>query len=1376
MKGELFMNKLLQKVAKIFLGLSMAAGAGVAIAGNRDVTSVNATVGSDVTIGSGTYTSAYETGFENCTAGQTYNSTTPTTYNSTVGQGVSWSVVYGTVSTNDAITSSNSMQMRWYKTASTTYGHAETTSAKTNVAAFKFSYKVSNKNLKFDVYYGTNGSAWTKIETVTASSTSAATYSHEFDETVASFYMKVQVSSSGTAPSSGNYKFIIDDVVFGSPKAVACTVTLNKNGGSGGTDSVSATKDSAMPTLASAPTRTGYTFAGYYDDASAGTQYYTANRASARNWDKDGTTATLYAHWTANQYDINYYDQGDSAFSGSHESGYPTKHTYGTATTLKSATKGGYNFDGWFTTSECTGSAVTSLGATAYTAAIDLYAKWTATGTTYSISTTVTNGSYSGDTSITDNGGVASVTISPTGDFKLPASVSVSGADHTYNVSTGVISLSNATGNVTISAAMVALTEYSITVNETNGSHTGASTIKESRTASLTFTPASGYGQPSSVTVSGATSSWARGTGVLSLSNPTGNVTVTYTAVGNELDSISISANSGSYTLGDNFVMPTVTAKYTVNADADVTSSASYSGYDPYTTGNQPVTISYTEGGITKTASYTATVSAKQVTTDTTWTRVTSVNDLTAGTYIIGYESTAGSGTIVPLRSDGANATTSANGYFYTGTTADSSNSNTISIATNMTSTGYEFTVEKISSDVINIKNAAGNYLGATSGGTTSNKGRLYTSGNSNETNFTVSYSSDRFSMTAAVSGSYKYLKYNSGSPRYAVYNSSANDTSFYKKGTQSTGSASLIRIVAEYIGGDKYVGDTIYTTDFTVQKQLDTGTTLTNVTGFTINGESSYVLSSTSNNITVSYTEGGVTKTATVVVSATEREASLEHVVLNVGENAKLDEYVYWSGAEWDLTDITVTYDWDDDDFDETVNLQDLVVSGDATLSPATPTLGATSFTVSYSYLEKNIENATVTLDEAVVADYVSSVSWNGKSLANFKAFSGQELTASTVDSWTVKATYAGAGETNALSFGTGANQFTIRIGDSKAVNSLPYTWTTADDNQFVYVVVGGVAKGDSTYAKTNICATINAIDHSETSTGEIEKSVTWSKDDSIAAYGTTSLCEDGVALDENIFMQGAKGDAGTEIRFWSDGIRTYTGGNTLTFTPSNGAVITKITLPTVTVTSDSTSSASSPYTITGGDSAVVFDIGSKSTIGSDIVVEYTIEGSETTTVHYANDMDHFDAQKKVVEFAKFMNTTMNGTNVCSGTFANLESAWDDVAGKYDELFGASTTLSETELSWAKNMLKYATAAWGSDAEAACVEKAMKTYEHCVSHYDLDAFMSPVRSVSSVKVSPLVNIIGENTNTVAIIVIISMVSVTAIGGYFFLRKRKENN
>ena len=82
-------------------------------------------------------------------------------------------------------------------------------------------------------------------------------------------------------------------------------------------------------------------------------------------------TLTIY-----DEYTINYKDQGGSAFSGAHEGGYPTTHTYGTATTLKSATKAGYTFVGWFTDSNCSGTAVTSLAATAYTADITLYAKF----------------------------------------------------------------------------------------------------------------------------------------------------------------------------------------------------------------------------------------------------------------------------------------------------------------------------------------------------------------------------------------------------------------------------------------------------------------------------------------------------------------------------------------------------------------------------------------------------------------------------------------------------------------------------------------------------------------------------------------------------------------------------------------------------------------------------------------------------------------------------------------------------------------------------------------------------------------------------------------------------------------------------------------
>ena len=73
-------------------------------------------------------------------------------------------------------------------------------------------------------------------------------------------------------------------------------VTLNDNGGSGGSGSVSATYGSAMPTPIVLPTREGYVFQGYYDAQTGGTQYYTETGASARTWDKAQAT-DLYARW-----------------------------------------------------------------------------------------------------------------------------------------------------------------------------------------------------------------------------------------------------------------------------------------------------------------------------------------------------------------------------------------------------------------------------------------------------------------------------------------------------------------------------------------------------------------------------------------------------------------------------------------------------------------------------------------------------------------------------------------------------------------------------------------------------------------------------------------------------------------------------------------------------------------------------------------------------------------------------------------------------------------------------------------------------------------------------------------------------------------------
>ncbi len=86
--------------------------------------------------------------------------------------------------------------------------------------------------------------------------------------------------------------------------------------------------------------------------------------------------ATVTATFGPKSYTISYKDQGDVAFSGTHETGYPTSHTYGSATALKKATKDNYAFAGWYTSSSCTGDAVTSLGATDYDDDIILYARW----------------------------------------------------------------------------------------------------------------------------------------------------------------------------------------------------------------------------------------------------------------------------------------------------------------------------------------------------------------------------------------------------------------------------------------------------------------------------------------------------------------------------------------------------------------------------------------------------------------------------------------------------------------------------------------------------------------------------------------------------------------------------------------------------------------------------------------------------------------------------------------------------------------------------------------------------------------------------------------------------------------------------------------
>ena len=183
--------------------------------------------------------------------------------------------------------------------------------------------------------------------------------------TPATGYSLSSLTVNGAAFTSGNTHILAADATIAATfTAQTSTVTLDNNSAtSGSQQTVTATYDAAMPltTTASAAvaalSRTGYTFNGWWDATSGGTQYYTYSGspkviASARAWDKTGAQ-TLKAQWTVNQYTLTWDLQGGTVATAgtgaaAAATGTPSSsQDYGTALTAPVVTKTGYDFNVW---------------------------------------------------------------------------------------------------------------------------------------------------------------------------------------------------------------------------------------------------------------------------------------------------------------------------------------------------------------------------------------------------------------------------------------------------------------------------------------------------------------------------------------------------------------------------------------------------------------------------------------------------------------------------------------------------------------------------------------------------------------------------------------------------------------------------------------------------------------------------------------------------------------------------------------------------------------------------------------------------------------------------------------------------------------------
>jgi len=151
-------------------------------------------------------------------------------------------------------------------------------------------------------------------------------------------------------------------------------VTYNYNGATGGMsgESQTVTYDGTYGTLPN-PTRTGYTFDGWFTAQTGGTQVTTATTVT------QATAHTLHARWTANTYTVRFDGGGGAGTMADQAFTYDTPQALRLSTFLRT----GYNFTGWMTNGTAVafsdGQTVSNL-TTVASETVTLTAQWAAQG------------------------------------------------------------------------------------------------------------------------------------------------------------------------------------------------------------------------------------------------------------------------------------------------------------------------------------------------------------------------------------------------------------------------------------------------------------------------------------------------------------------------------------------------------------------------------------------------------------------------------------------------------------------------------------------------------------------------------------------------------------------------------------------------------------------------------------------------------------------------------------------------------------------------------------------------------------------------------------------------------------------------------------
>ncbi|MDR3339363.1 MAG: InlB B-repeat-containing protein [Candidatus Symbiothrix sp.] len=533
--------------------------------------------------------------------------------------------------------------------------------------SYRITLEKTNTSYDIDLHLFASCGSTTKLTEISNNSTiETVTYTCMAGTT---YYIRV-LDVNGT---SGSFTIKVDCPTL---------VTFDKQNGTGGTSSVTATYGSAMPS-ATAPERTGYTFGGYYTSTNgSGTQYYTSSMGSARNWDKTSAT-TLYAKWTANTYTVVYNGNGSTGGSTASSS-----HTYDVAKNLMANgfTKTGYTFAGWATSTTgavvySNSQSISNLTAT-NNGTVTLYAKWTAN--TYTVVYNCNGGSGSTASSghtydVAKN--LTAIGCTRTGYVFAGWATSATGAV-VYSNGQSVLNLT-ATNNGTVNLYAIWVTTNVDVTGVTISPKTVTKTVGETVTFSATIAPNNATNQSVSYTLINGSSLGTLNGHILTC-NSAGTITVRVTtADGNKTDDATITVNAAPALIVSptfyNFPLNggtsssfTITSNqsWTISDDASWLTTSITSGSN-----NSTFTMTATANTSASSRSATVTVSSGELT------RTISVTQAGVSTYAINVSANPSTG-----------GTTSGGGTFSSGTSCS---------VTASANNGYTFVSWKEGSSVV---------------------------------------------------------------------------------------------------------------------------------------------------------------------------------------------------------------------------------------------------------------------------------------------------------------------------------------------------------------------------------------------------------------------------------------------------------------------------------------------------------------------------------------------------------------------------------------------------------------------------------------------------------------------------------------------------